>query len=127
MKRMMAAAALVVALVPGRAHADDRAGSAALGAVSGAIVFGPVGAVAGALVGYTAGPAIARSWGLARTSPSPVQRRTSRRTRAVQAASASGSGREIPLPPPRPGRRESPAAAPAPQPDAAMPPAQGFE
>jgi hypothetical protein len=36
----------------------------ALGAVSGAVVLGPIGAVAGALIGYTAGPAISRSWGV---------------------------------------------------------------
>ena len=46
------------------ARAQERAGSAALGAVSGAVVLGPVGAVAGALIGYTAGPAIAHSWGV---------------------------------------------------------------
>jgi len=32
--------------------------------VSGAVVLGPVGAVAGALIGYTTGPSISRSWGL---------------------------------------------------------------
>jgi len=32
------------------------------------IVLGPLGAVAGAVVGYTAGPAIASSWGLRRSS-----------------------------------------------------------
>jgi len=64
MKKVLTAALVVLALVPAAAIAQQRAGDAALGAVSGAIVLGPVGAVAGALVGYTAGPSIARSWGL---------------------------------------------------------------
>jgi hypothetical protein len=54
-------------LVPSGAVAQERAGQAALGALSGAIVLGPVGAVAGAVIGYTAGPAIASSWGLRRS------------------------------------------------------------
>ena len=32
--------------------------------LAGALVAGPVGLVAGGVVGYTAGPAIASSWGL---------------------------------------------------------------
>jgi hypothetical protein len=51
-------------LAPAGALAQERLGDAALGAASGAIVLGPVGAAAGALIGYTAGPAIARSWGI---------------------------------------------------------------
>ena len=62
MKTMLRAGVLLACLVPFAAHAEERAGDAALGAISGAIVFGPVGALAGALVGYTAGPDIARSW-----------------------------------------------------------------
>src|SRR4051812_50039507 len=64
MKRIIAAAAMAVALAPVGALAQHRAGDAALGALSGAVVLGPIGAVAGAVVGYTAGPAIAHSWGL---------------------------------------------------------------
>src|ERR1700737_4743776 len=46
---------LVAILIAGsffsfQARAQERAGSAALGAVSGAVVLGPVGAVAGALI-----------------------------------------------------------------------------
>jgi hypothetical protein len=63
MIRTFAAAAIFVALGPAAAFAQHRAGDAALGALSGAVVLGPVGAVAGAVVGYTAGPAIAHSWG----------------------------------------------------------------
>jgi hypothetical protein len=64
MTRIFATAAILVALVPSAALAQHRAGDAALGALSGAVVLGPVGAVAGAVVGYTAGPSIAHSWGL---------------------------------------------------------------
>jgi hypothetical protein len=46
--------------------AQERAGDAAMGALSGAVVFGPVGALAGAVVGYTTGPAIAHAWGVRR-------------------------------------------------------------
>ncbi len=49
--------------------AQERAGDAVLGALSGAVVLGPVGAVAGAVVGYTAGPSISRSWRLRRSEP----------------------------------------------------------
>jgi hypothetical protein len=63
MIRTFAAAAIFVALGPAAAFAQHRGGDAALGALSGAVVLGPVGAVAGAVVGYTAGPAIAHSWG----------------------------------------------------------------
>jgi hypothetical protein len=67
MKRIIAAAVAATTLgVPG-ALAQERTGDAALGALSGAIVLGPVGAVAGAVIGYTAGPAIASSWGLRRS------------------------------------------------------------
>jgi hypothetical protein len=66
MKKMLAAAAIVTVLAPLGAVAQERVGDAALGALSGAVVLGPVGAVAGAVVGYTTGPAIASSWGLRR-------------------------------------------------------------
>ena len=59
----------VLALFPNAAGAQKRAGNTALGALAGAVVFGPVGAVAGAAVGYTAGHGIARDWGLTRSRP----------------------------------------------------------
>jgi hypothetical protein len=66
MKRLCAAAVLAMTLLPAPALAQERVGDAALGALSGAVVLGPVGAVAGAAIGYTAGPSIASSWGLRR-------------------------------------------------------------
>ena len=68
MKRLIAGAVIALALVPSGALAQERTADAALGALSGAVVLGPLGAVAGAVVGYTAGPAIANSWGLRRSS-----------------------------------------------------------
>jgi hypothetical protein len=68
MKKIIVTAVLATALSPLGAIAQERVGDAALGALSGAVVFGPVGAVAGAAVGYTTGPAIAGSWGLRRHS-----------------------------------------------------------
>jgi hypothetical protein len=81
--RTFAAAAIIAALVPSAAFAQHRAGDAALGALSGAVVLGPVGAVAGAVVGYTAGPSIAHSWGLTGS-----QSRRAHRTRTTDASRA---------------------------------------
>lgn len=64
MKRILAVVVLATLLAPPPVRAEERAGDAALGALSGAVVLGPVGAVAGAVIGYTSGPAIGRSWGL---------------------------------------------------------------
>ncbi|MGQ0686594.1 DNA-directed RNA polymerase subunit N [Bradyrhizobium sp.] len=63
MKKQIAIVALALAL-PTAAMAGERATDAALGAVSGAVVLGPIGAVAGAFIGYTAGPSISRAWGI---------------------------------------------------------------
>ena len=40
------------------AGAGERATDTALGAVAGAVVLGPIGAAAGAFIGYTAGPSM---------------------------------------------------------------------
>src|SRR3977135_3791460 len=69
MKKLLVATLVAGSLISFEAKAQNRAGDAALGAVSGAVVLGPVGAVAGALIGYTAGPAIAHSWGAGRSRP----------------------------------------------------------
>src|SRR5260370_42458370 len=70
MKKLFVAALIAGSFVSLEARAQGRAGDAALGAVSGAVVLGPVGAVAGALIGYTPRLAIAPSWGVG-TSTSP--------------------------------------------------------
>ena len=57
----------IAMLVPSAASAGERVGDAALGALAGAVVLGPIGLVAGGVVGYTAGPSIADSWGLRRS------------------------------------------------------------
>src|SRR5262249_39062296 len=65
MNKTLIAAAMVVALAPVGAQAQERVGDAALGAASG-IILGPVGVGAGAAVGYTVGPNIASAWGMRR-------------------------------------------------------------
>jgi hypothetical protein len=76
MKYLLVAAAIAASLFSFAASAQERAGSAALGALSGAVVLGPVGAVAGAVIGFTAGPSIARSWGVGRSSRFQTRRAT---------------------------------------------------
>jgi len=73
----------VAMLLPAAAQAQERVGDAALGALSGAVVLGPVGAVAGALVGFTAGPNIAGAWGVRHG-------RRTHRARAVNTTSQTG-------------------------------------
>ncbi|HEY5130876.1 MAG TPA: hypothetical protein VIJ35_26915, partial [Bradyrhizobium sp.] len=87
MKRLLVAAVIAGSFFSVEANAQDRAGSAALGAVSGAVVLGPVGAVAGALIGYTAGPAIAHSWGVGHSASRSHARRTTQ-------ASAGSTGQQ---------------------------------
>jgi hypothetical protein len=66
MKAILASAAVItaVAMMPATASAGERVGDAALGALAGGLVFGPVGAIAGAAVGYTNGPGIAHGLGV---------------------------------------------------------------
>lgn len=52
-----------MACAPTMAGAQERYGDGALGAVAGAVTFGPVGAVAGGLTGFFAGPNISRGLG----------------------------------------------------------------
>jgi hypothetical protein len=113
MKKLVVCVALALSLTSVAAKAAERAGDAALGALSGAVVLGPIGAVAGAVVGYTAGPRIARSWGLHRSS-ARGGRRVARQDAGVPAA---GDGQ------PAPRGQASAARAPA----YAGPPAQGFD
>jgi hypothetical protein len=116
MKRLLVAGVVTGSLISYGAHAQERAGSAALGAVSGAVVLGPVGAVAGAFIGYTAGPSIAHSWGVGRSASRPRAHRT---VQASAAPEQQATVRATPLP----------AAKPA---DAvvagkSVPPVQGFD
>ncbi|WP_334446501.1 hypothetical protein [Bradyrhizobium sp. AZCC 1610] len=116
-------AAMLLVLAPSAALAQ-RAGDAALGAVAGAVVLGPVGAVAGAFVGYTAGPSISRSWGLEGSRSSSRHRRQSSRdgvrgARAEAVAPASNSagqadrsGRATSYPVPNPPRSAKTALPP---------------
>ena len=121
MNKLLVAALIAGSFISFEARAQGRAGDAALGAVSGAVVLGPVGAVAGALIGYTAGPSIARSWGLQR-SASASRSRGRRETQAM-------SGTQ------EPGTQQQAAAkvisSPVKNPEAATgkrpPPVQGFE
>ena len=120
-------AAVILAIATSAASAQHRAGDAALGAISGAVVLGPVGAVAGAFIGYSAGPSIARSWGLDRS-------RTSRQRRQASNESVRGARAEAPSPGgernPRitSWRSESAVPAPAARPAAAKaPPVQTLE
>jgi hypothetical protein len=110
MKRTIAIAAAALSLISSQALADEhRGGDAALGALAGAVVLGPIGAIAGAAVGFTAGPSIAHSWGFRRSGSA------ARRTRsAQQQTQASG---------PAPAAAPAPLAT-APAPQAAQPPAR---
>jgi hypothetical protein len=89
MKSTIAAFLFALIFTPGAAHAGERVGDAALGAVSGAVVFGPVRLVAGAVVGFAAGPAIAQSWRDSRNHPRRVVRSKHPRVAAKQRARAA--------------------------------------
>jgi hypothetical protein len=117
MKKLVVCVALTLSLTSVAAKAAERAGDAALGALSGAVVLGPIGAVAGAVVGYTAGPHIARSWGLRRSSAH------SGRRVARQEAGATVSDNQPSM------RSQASIPAPAPRPNSAYsgPPAQGLD
>lgn len=79
MKKAIAITAISLSLVSSQARADEhRPGDAALGALSGAVVLGPIGAVAGAVVGYTAGPSIAHSWGFRHSRSAAYRTRAAR-------------------------------------------------
>jgi len=128
-KQSVAAALMLATLSASGALAQERTGDAALGALSGAVVLGPVGAVAGAVIGWTAGPAISNSWGMRRSGP----------RRAARPAPARRAEKITPV---APGARPNVAAyassasatngpvrsaAPAPSAGAAMPPVQSFD
>ena len=114
-------------LIPSVALAEERATDAALGAVSGAVVLGPIGAVAGALVGFTAGPSISHSWGLHRSGHQGQSRRTTGREVRPTVDGQPAAVSETPPPqaaaaPAAPARPTSTAKA-----SAALPPVQTLE
>lgn len=121
MKKTIAMAALALSLVPSATMAQERGGDAALGALSGAVVFGPVGALAGAVVGYTAGPSIARSWGFRRSGAARHSRKSAPQSTRVSRAETQ----------PAPANQIAPAAAapvpPPPKTASTAPPVQGLE
>ena len=122
MRKMVAIAALALSLISSVAMAQERGGDAALGALSGAVVLGPIGAVAGAVVGYTAGPSIARSWGLRRSSTARQGGKSARREARVSPDDSQPAPNNQAGPPPA-------AQAPPPSPKTAstVPPVQGLE
>jgi hypothetical protein len=130
MKKTVLVVVLTLPLLSTAAKAQERGGDAALGALSGAVVLGPIGAVAGAVVGYTAGPSIAHSWGLRRST---ADRRQSSAGRPRQ-ANALARGSDLP-PRDRVVTENAVSAPPAPprtppanaRTDAGMPPVQGLE
>jgi hypothetical protein len=91
MKKAIAIAAMSLSLISSQARADEhRPGDAALGALSGAVVLGPIGAVAGAVVGYTAGPSIAHSWGFRRSGSAVHRTKAARQTTPPSEPRAQG-------------------------------------
>jgi hypothetical protein len=122
MKKIIAITALVLAaLVPSAILAQQRGGDAALGALSGAVVFGPIGAVAGAVVGYTAGPSIARSWGFRRSGGARHARKSASQETRVSRVDTQPAPRGQAAPPP------AAAAPPPPKATSTAPPVQGLE
>ena len=95
-------------MVSTAAVAGERATDAALGAVSGAVVLGPIGAVAGAFIGYTAGPSMSRAWGMrGRSSTARQPRRTAsndqpsyRESQAAMRAPSAASPKTVSKAPP---------------------------
>jgi hypothetical protein len=113
MKSLIAAIGIVLAFASA-ARAEERFGDAALGALSGGLVFGPIGLVAGAVVGYTAGPSIARSWRANRHHPR-------------QGAHGAKRSAQVAARPEKP-RKSAPAPGRvAPAPGAGGPPVQGLD
>ena len=118
MKFVIAAIIGLMALAPS-AQAQERVGPAALGALSGAVVLGPVGLVAGAVIGYTAGPEIGRAWKVRRVEP------RQRATRSAKRPARVASRERAPVAATRPEKPEAGVVTPAP--GVGGPPVQGFQ
>ena len=133
MARTFTAAAMILLLAPSAALAQERATDAALGAVSGAVVLGPIGAVAGAFIGYSAGPSISRSWGMDRSRSARHRRQASKD--GMRGARAQDTNVSAAKPPERDarvatsqGEGNNPAPSPKPlAPSATTPPVQTLE
>jgi hypothetical protein len=128
MKKTIASVVLSLALMSSTAMAEERVGDAALGALSGVVVLGPIGAVAGAIIGYTAGPSISHSWGLNRSSAP----RHARRAASLDARVPAGDGQPVPNQSAPKDQAAPEAAAPARRPSATTtastaPPVQPLE
>lgn len=124
MKKTLAAAAIILALSSASAFAQERAGGAAVGAVSGALVLGPVGALAGAVIGYTAGPSISRSWRERHPQRRAANNNQHRPVRDANAAVPNGRvAQNAPAANPPPTQ----AVAPPPPAKNVLPPVQGLE
>ena len=128
MKMTIASVVLSLALMSSTAMAEERVGDAALGALSGVVVLGPIGAVAGAVIGYTAGPSISHSWGLNRSSAP----RHARRAASPDARVPAGDGQPVPNQSAPKDQAAPQAAAPARRPSATTtastaPPVQPLE
>jgi hypothetical protein len=88
---------ILALLLATHASADEhRGGDAALGALSGAVVLGPIGAVAGAVVGYTAGPSIAHAWGFRRGHSAHYRARQVRQEAQVSPAQVTPTAATVP-------------------------------
>ncbi len=88
MKWKIAFSILALSLATQATADEHRGGDAALGALSGAVVLGPIGAVAGAVVGYTTGPSIAHAWGFRRGSAAHQRARPPRQNAQASASAA---------------------------------------
>jgi len=116
MKQQIAIVAMALTISTS-AVAGERTTSAALGAVSGAVVLGPIGAVAGAFIGYTAGPSMSRAWGVrGRSASARHQRRTASNEPAAPYRESQAAMGE-----PSPAAARPAAAKPASKPPAVQP------
>ena len=88
MKWKIAFSILALSLASQATADEHRGGDAALGALSGAVVLGPIGAVAGAVVGYTTGPSIAHAWGFRRGNTAHQRARPARQNAQASASAA---------------------------------------
>ncbi len=96
MKWKIAFSVLALSLAAQASADEHRGGDAALGALSGAVVLGPIGAVAGAVVGYTTGPSIAHAWGFRRGSTAHQRARPTKQEAQVSPAEVTPSAATVP-------------------------------